>query len=66
MEQTLEQRIRERAYEIWDATGRPDGRADEQWFTAEREVLGAPVRPAKPAARGRSRSRRRPGGRATA
>jgi hypothetical protein len=65
MEQALEQRIRERAYEIWNATGRPDGQADEQWFAAEREVLGAPVRAARPAARRGSRSRKRPGGRAT-
>jgi hypothetical protein len=32
MEPALEQRIRERAYEIWNATGREDGRADELWL----------------------------------
>jgi hypothetical protein len=26
-----------RAYELWDAAGRPDGRADEFWFEAEEE-----------------------------
>jgi hypothetical protein len=31
--------IRERAYEIWNATGREDGRADEHWLSAERELL---------------------------
>jgi hypothetical protein len=39
MEQSLEQRIRERAHEIWNATGREDGRADEHWLSAERELL---------------------------
>jgi hypothetical protein len=26
-----------RAYELWDAAGRPEGRADEFWFLAEEE-----------------------------
>ena len=39
MEPALEQRIRERAYEIWNASGREDGRADEHWLSAERELL---------------------------
>src|SRR5260370_26140766 len=39
MEQPLEQRVRERAHEIWNASGREDGRADEQWLSAERELL---------------------------
>jgi Protein of unknown function (DUF2934) len=43
MEQSLEMRIRERAYEIWSAHGRPDGRADEYWLTAEREIVTLPA-----------------------
>jgi Protein of unknown function (DUF2934) len=39
MEPAWQQRIRERAYEIWSATGREDGRADEHWLSAERELL---------------------------
>ncbi len=39
MEQTLEHRIRQRAYEIWHAHGQADGKADEHWLAAEREVL---------------------------
>lgn len=27
-----------RAYEIWQASGRPDGRDQEHWFQAEREL----------------------------
>ena len=41
MEPALEQRIRQRAYEIWNATGREDGRADEHWLFAERELLSS-------------------------
>jgi Protein of unknown function (DUF2934) len=49
MEPSLEQRIRERAYEIWNATGREHGRADEHWFSAERELLATPrMQPAAP------------------
>ena len=30
----LEERIRQRAYELWEADGRPHGRADEHWARA--------------------------------
>ena len=39
MDNALECLIRERAYEIWNTTGRPDGRAEQHWLLAEREVL---------------------------
>jgi hypothetical protein len=32
------QRIRERAYQIWDRDGRPEGRAHEHWVQAEQEI----------------------------
>jgi Protein of unknown function (DUF2934) len=35
-----EQRIRERAYEIYVAGGCRDGHADEDWRLAEEEILG--------------------------
>jgi hypothetical protein len=41
MEHTLELRIRQRAYEIWNADGRADGKADEHWLAAEREVVSS-------------------------
>jgi hypothetical protein len=41
MEQMLEHRIRERAYELWHAHGQVDGQADEHWLAAEREVLSS-------------------------
>ena len=41
MEQALELRIRQRAYEIWHANGCADGKSDEHWLAAEREVLAS-------------------------
>jgi hypothetical protein len=41
MEQSLEHRIRQRAYEIWHANGCTEGKSDEHWLTAEREVLSS-------------------------
>jgi hypothetical protein len=64
MEQALEERIRERAYEIWNAMGRTHGHADEQWLAAERELLAAEslstksVPPHKSGSRARSVTRR--------
>jgi hypothetical protein len=39
MDQSLENRIRERAYEIWTAHGCVHGQADQHWLAAEREIL---------------------------
>ena len=33
-----EQRTRERAYEIWERAGRPEGMATEHWRQAEAEI----------------------------
>jgi hypothetical protein len=41
MEQTLEHRIRQRAYEIWHAHGQDDGKSAEHWLAAEREILSS-------------------------
>lgn len=41
MDRDLSDRIRERAYEIWVATGCRDGEADQHWLTAERELTTA-------------------------
>lgn len=34
-----EQTIRERAYEMWEAQGRPQGSQDDDWFAAEAELM---------------------------
>ncbi len=41
----LIERIRERAYQIWEGNGR-NGNSEEQWLQAEREVLGSEAAPA--------------------
>jgi hypothetical protein len=43
----LEQRIRERAYELWVMSGYSHGRDEEHWCAAEREVIAAMPLPAK-------------------
>jgi hypothetical protein len=32
------QQIRERAYQIWESEGRPEGNSTEHWYAAEREL----------------------------
>ena len=34
----LEKRIRERAYDMWEREGRPEGRADQYWLRAEEMI----------------------------
>jgi hypothetical protein len=41
MKQDLSNRIRQRAYEIWIATGHRDGEADQHWLAAEQEILSS-------------------------
>jgi hypothetical protein len=35
-----EEQVRRRAYEIYEAQGRPEGRHEEHWRQAEKEVRG--------------------------
>jgi hypothetical protein len=39
----LEEAIRERAYHLWIADGRPEGQADIYWLNAQREILTTSV-----------------------
>jgi len=32
------EQIRQRAHQLWEAAGRPEGREQEFWFEAEREL----------------------------
>ncbi|HUO98562.1 MAG TPA: DUF2934 domain-containing protein [Rhizomicrobium sp.] len=34
----FEEWIRARSYRIWEREGRPDGRAEEHWLRAEKEI----------------------------
>jgi hypothetical protein len=38
----LAERITERARQIWEEEGRPDGRAEEHWLRAEAEIAASP------------------------
>jgi hypothetical protein len=38
MQHEREVKIKERAYQIWEREGRPEGRQQEFWDQAEREV----------------------------
>ena len=51
MDPNLTERIRERAYHIWFASGCPDGEADRHWLVAEREILQSAKAAAPEAAR---------------
>jgi Protein of unknown function (DUF2934) len=57
MEEHLSDRIRERAYQIWVASGSPHGEADQHWLTAEREILATLI-PAVPNGRAKRRTAR--------
>jgi DUF2934 family protein len=46
----LEEAIRERAYQLWLADGRPEGQAEIYWLKAQREILAASVESSAPAA----------------
>ena len=41
----LDDQIRERAYELYEARGREDGHDLEDWLRAEEEIGGKKVRP---------------------
>ena len=45
-----QERIRQRAHEIWEQAGRPEGSHMEHWDRATAEIDGAAVEPKKAAA----------------
>jgi hypothetical protein len=47
MSHELEQRIRERAYELWAMSGYSHGQDEDHWCAAEREIIAAMHVPAK-------------------
>lgn len=46
-----QERIRQRAHEIWEQAGRPEGSHMEHWDRATAEIDGAAVKPKKAAAK---------------
>jgi len=55
MRSDREERIRQRAYAIWQSEGHGHGREEEHWHRAEREIAAEEAAPNK--APGRSRRR---------
>jgi hypothetical protein len=47
MDTTVEDRIRARAYELWESDGCPQGRDLDYWSMAEREILEEPIAAAR-------------------
>jgi hypothetical protein len=39
MDPELRHRIEQRAYALWEANGRPEGRALDHWLQAEQEIV---------------------------
>lgn len=55
--------IRNTAYLLWEQDGRPEGRADEYWYRALDQYIGAAAQasPTTPAPRSSTRARRQQG-----
>jgi hypothetical protein len=51
MDAAWEEKVRERAYAIWERQGCPDGRAEQFWLMAEEELLAEGQAPAPEMAR---------------
>ena len=43
MDPELRRKIEERAYALWEADGRPEGRALDYWLQAEREIVSQSI-----------------------
>lgn len=39
-DRNVQERVRQRAYRLWEQEGRPEGQAEEHWRRAEAEVAG--------------------------
>lgn len=46
-EKTIEDRVRDRAYALWEQDGRLDGRSDEYWRQARLDVEAEEAEPGK-------------------
>ncbi|MGJ4946359.1 DUF2934 domain-containing protein [Bradyrhizobium sp. HKCCYLS1011] len=38
MDQPTDEKLSERAHQLWEQAGRPEGRQDEFWYQAEQEL----------------------------
>jgi hypothetical protein len=54
----MEEQIKQRAYEMWEADGRPEGQDQTYWFKAISEAAATAAASIKPAARKRTQRRK--------
>ena len=54
----MEDQVRRRAYEMWEADGRPEGQDQQYWFKALAELAAAAVATIKPAAKRAPRAKK--------
>ena len=54
----MEDRIKERAYQLWEADGRPEGTDQVYWFKAVAELATETARSLKPARKRATRTRK--------
>jgi hypothetical protein len=45
----MEDQIKRKAYELWEADGRPEGKDQDYWFKAMAEVAASALASVKPA-----------------
>ena len=57
MDEAWQQRVRERAYAIWQREGNPDGAPEQYWLMAEEELLAEGQGPSHPPSPSRPISR---------
>ena len=50
----MHEQIERKAYELWDADGRPEGQDQAYWFKAVAALAGEAAKSIKPAARKRA------------
>jgi hypothetical protein len=41
MDREIDEQIAQRAYALWQVEGQPDGRHEEHWYRATREIAAA-------------------------
>ena len=39
-ESMIHKRVSERAYQLWEERGRPEGSSEQDWYLAQREIEG--------------------------
>lgn len=60
MAESLDEKIRHRAYTLWEADGCPEGREMDYWLKAEHEIKSELVRTAAPKKAGKKTAARKP------